>query len=85
MMLRSNLQALNVKKLEKLANKTGGKLYHKNNHQQLINDLLNDSSYFTTQKSIVKEQNLVDWKWILLLVVILFTSEWFIRKYFGKI
>lgn len=75
----------NVKKLEKLANKTGGKLYHKNNHQQLINDLLNDSSYFTTQKSIVKEQNLVDWKWILLLVVILFTSEWFIRKYFGKI
>ncbi|AQS95212.1 hypothetical protein BXQ17_03525 [Polaribacter sp. BM10] len=75
----------NVKKLEKLAKKTGGNLYHKNNHQQLINDLLNDSSYFTTQKSIVKEQNLVDWKWILLLVVILFTSEWFIRKYFGKI
>ncbi|WP_231963611.1 VWA domain-containing protein [Polaribacter sp. KT 15] len=75
----------NVKKLEKLANKTGGKLYHKNNHQQLIKDLLNDSSYFTIQKSIVKEQNLVNWKWILLLVVILFTSEWFIRKYFGKI
>lgn len=75
----------NVEKLQKLANKTGGKLYHKNNHQQLINDLLNDSSYFTTQKSIVKEQNLINWKWILFLVAILFTSEWFIRKYFGKI
>ncbi|WP_232457081.1 VWA domain-containing protein [Polaribacter sp. SA4-12] len=75
----------NSKKLQKLADKTGGKLYYKNQIEQLKKSLLENKSFYTTQKSIVKEQNLIDWKWILFIVISLFTAEWFIRKYYGKI
>ena len=75
----------NSKKLLKLANITGGKLYFKNEVTQLKRRLLEEKTFYTTQKLIVKEQNLIDWKWILFIVISLFTAEWFIRKYYGKI
>ncbi|QVY67493.1 VWA domain-containing protein [Polaribacter sp. Q13] len=75
----------NSKKLLKLADKTNGKLFFKNEVAQLKLALLEDKTFYTTQKSIVKEQNLIDWKWILFIVIGLFTVEWFVRKYYGKI
>ncbi|WP_439127794.1 VWA domain-containing protein [Polaribacter sp.] len=83
--IEEQFTSANKSKLLKLASKTGGKLYYKTQIESLIENLLEDKRYFTTQKSIDKEQNLIDWKWILFLVVVLFTAEWFIRKYFGKI
>lgn len=75
----------NSDKLSKLALKTGGKLFYKNDSEKIIKELLENKSYFTTQKPTTKEQNLIDWKWILFFVISLFTAEWFIRKYYGKI
>lgn len=75
----------NTKKLENLANKTGGKLFFKNQFDKLIDELVSNNAYFTVQKSTVKEQNLIDWQWILFIIITLFSAEWFIRKYFGKI
>ncbi|MEO9570871.1 MAG: VWA domain-containing protein [Polaribacter sp.] len=73
------------KKLLKLANKTGGKLFFKSEIAQLKKQLLKNKAFYTTQKSIVKEQNLIDWKWVLFIVITLLSVEWFVRKYFGKI
>ncbi len=75
----------NRKKMASVAKKTAGKIYYKNQEKQLINELLENKKYFTIQKSITKEENLIHWKWILFLVVALLTVEWFLRKYFGKI
>ena len=75
----------NSNKLEKLAVKTGGKLFYKNEGAVLINTLLADKAYYTTQKPTIKERNLIDWQWVLFLVIALFTAEWFVRKYYGKI
>ncbi|QTD39407.1 VWA domain-containing protein [Polaribacter batillariae] len=75
----------NSDKLQKLAQKAGGKLFYKNKTNTLFKELMDNKAYFTTQKSITKEQNLIDWKWILFFVIGLFTAEWFIRKYYGKI
>ena len=75
----------NSDKLQKLANKTGGKSFYKNQYEALKKELLQDKTYYTLQKSIVKDQNLIDWKWILFIIITLLTSEWFIRKYYGKI
>lgn len=75
----------NDKKLFKLANKTGGKLFYKNQVAILTKELLENKSFYTTQKSTIKEQNVIDWKWILFVIIGLFTAEWFIRKYYGKI
>ena len=75
----------NVNKLKQLATKTGGKLFYKNQIDDLKNELLENKSFYTVQKSSVKQQNLIDWKWILFFVISLITAEWFIRKFHGKI
>jgi hypothetical protein len=75
----------NNDKLTKLALMAGGKLYYKNEIESLIKNLLENKAYYTVQKPTVKEQDLIDWRWILLFIVSLFSVEWFIRKYFGKI
>ena len=75
----------NSKKLLKLADKTGGKLYFKGQIAKLKKVLLENKTFYTTQKSIVKKQKLIDWKWVLYFVITLFTIEWFVRKYYQKI
>ncbi|WP_244905132.1 VWA domain-containing protein [Polaribacter porphyrae] len=75
----------NFSKLQKLAENSNGKLYHENDIDKLIKDLLENPNFYTIQKSIKKEKNLINWKWILATLIILFSIEWFTRKYFGKI
>lgn len=75
----------NFQKLTKLSDKTGGKLYFPDKIEAVLEDLMNNTSFFTTQKSTIKEQNLIDWKWILYFIIGLLSAEWFIRKYYGKI
>ena len=75
----------NYKKLKKLSNKTGGKLYFTDKIDAALEDLTNNKLYYTTQKSTLKKENLIQWQWILFLVIGLLSVEWFIRKYYGKI
>jgi hypothetical protein len=75
----------NVAKLTKLADRTGGVLYYKNEIETLFKNLLENKAYYTVQKRRVNEQNLLDLEWILIFIISLFTAEWFLRKYFGKI
>lgn len=75
----------NTKKLQKLADKTGGKLYYKHQQEDVFKQLVNDKDYYTTQKSTIKEENLINLKWMLFLITGLLALEWFIRKYYGKI
>lgn len=76
---------VNSEKLGAISNTSKGKMFYKSEVDLLINTLLEDQRFFTVQKSTEKEQNLVDWKWILFLVIALFSTEWFLRKYYGKI
>ncbi|UAN00052.1 VWA domain-containing protein [Polaribacter litorisediminis] len=75
----------NVNKLQKLADKTGGRLFFKNQENELIEELLENKSYYTVQKSATTQKNLMDWQWIVFVILGLLTAEWFVRKYFGKI
>ncbi|MGK0413914.1 MAG: hypothetical protein ACJA1B_002131, partial [Polaribacter sp.] len=70
---------------QKLADKTGGKLFFKNQENELIKELVENTSYYTVQKLSTKQKNLIDWQWIVFVVLGLLTAEWFLRKYFGKI
>jgi hypothetical protein len=60
-------------------------LFYKEESENLIQNLLQSTVYFTVQKSSVKARNLIDWRWILFLIISLLSAEWFIRKYFGAI
>ena len=75
----------NFKKLEQLALKTDGAIVYADKVDDLLKKIQEDASFYTTQKSITKKQSLVDWKWLLLLIIVLLSIEWFVRKYYGKI
>ena len=72
-------------KLSQLAILTKGKVYFPNQVDELIKTLLINDSYRAIQKEIVKKTPLIDWYWLLILIAITLTSEWFIRKYNGML
>jgi len=75
----------NKEKLEQLAKKSKGKLFFENQEASLINELLTDTRFVTIQKSVETKEELINWKWLLLVIVGLLSIEWFTRKYYGKI
>lgn len=75
----------NSYKLELLAQKTAGKLYFEDKYRLVIDDLTNDTRFSTIQKSKKTIDKLVNWQWLMLLIIGLLSLEWFIRKYIGKI
>src|SRR5690554_1253812 len=75
----------NHQKLHHIANNSNGKSYFVNNSNELITDLLNDERYKAIQKSHKNVVPLIDWKYLLILIVLSLSAEWFIRKYNGLI
>ncbi|MBC7643052.1 MAG: hypothetical protein H7174_12075 [Flavobacterium sp.] len=72
-------------KLTQLADLTKGKVYFPNQVDELIKTLLKNDNYRAIQKEITKKTPLIDWYWLLVLIAISLSSEWFIRKYNGMI
>ncbi len=74
-----------ISKLQRVAQKTNGKAYFTTQSDGLINALLADTNYQNIEKSEQKVVPLIDWKYLLVLIVLALTAEWFIRKYNGLI
>ena len=72
-------------KMNQLAVNNKGRLFYKSELKNLIDELMINDAFVTIQKQIIKEKELINWKWILFLIIILLTIEWYIRKYLGKI
>jgi hypothetical protein len=72
-----------VDKLQQLAANTKGQAYFSDQVNQLIKTLLADESYKSIQKNNVTRSPLIDWYWMLVLIVIFLSTEWFVRKYNG--
>lgn len=75
----------NLKELKLLATNTKGNVYFPSENNQMVKYLIADNRYKTTQTSMIVTQQLIDWKLLLLLSILFFAVEWFIRKYIGKI
>lgn len=71
--------------LEKLVLASGGTLFYPAQFSALLEELANDETLRTVQKASVSFSEVINWKWLLALVILLFSSEWFIRKYLGKV
>ena len=71
--------------LASIANMTDGKLYYLNNTTDLESDLIEDSRFVSIQKSENKINSIIDWKWLLGVIILSLSIEWFIRKYNGHI
>jgi hypothetical protein len=72
-------------KLNQLASQTKGKVFMPNQVSDLIKVLLEDESYKAMQKNNVTKTPLIDWIWLLVLIAITLSVEWFVRKYNGML
>ncbi|MWB93952.1 hypothetical protein GON26_06230 [Flavobacterium sp. GA093] len=72
-----------VQKLQQLALQTNGKAFFENQADDLIQQLLENKEYKSIEKNISTKTPLIDWVWLLVLIAILLTTEWFVRKYNG--
>jgi hypothetical protein len=75
----------NVTKLLQLATNSEGKSHFINNAERIIDDLLNDNRFVPIQKSAKKTIPLIDWKYLLIIIALCLSLEWFLRKYNGLI
>lgn len=71
--------------LKALSFKTNGAIYYANQEQDLLSKLINDERFKSIQQSKIIKTPLIHWKWLLGIIILLLSLEWFLRKYFGKI
>ncbi len=74
----------NYNALKQVAQTNNTSIYLMANANDLITKLTNDSTK-PIQEEIVAKIPLIDWRWLLPLILLLFTVEWFIRKYTGLV
>ncbi|WP_452232188.1 VWA domain-containing protein [Lacinutrix sp. MEBiC02595] len=75
----------NVTKLQQVAINTNASSYFIANTNTLINDLLKDERFAILQKSSKNVVPLIDFKYLLALLILSLALEWFLRKYNGLI
>lgn len=72
-------------KLNQLAIQTKGQVIFPDKVNSLIKSLLENEDYKSVQKTIIKKTPLIDSIWLLILIIIFLTTEWFVRKYNGML
>ena len=75
----------NVTKLQQVATNTKANSYFVANTDDLFQDLLKDERFATIQKSSKNVVPLIDFKYLLGLLILSLAIEWFLRKYNGLI
>ncbi|MGK0308300.1 MAG: hypothetical protein ACI8RP_001259 [Urechidicola sp.] len=75
----------NHRKLNAISKRSLGKTYFNTTIPVLINDLINDDRFKPIQRTENKQNSLIDWEWLLGLIIVSLSIEWVIRKYNGLI
>lgn len=75
----------NAEGLKQLARNSGGLLFFEGQVESLISELLNNEQFRSIQKERINLVSLIDWKWLLALIIVSLSLEWLLRKYRGMI
>jgi len=75
----------NVSKLRRIAKHTDGSAYFITQTDAMIQSLLANDNFQNIERSEQKVVPLIDWKYLLALIVLALAAEWFVRKYNGLI
>ena len=68
-----------------VSEETGGQIQTIDKANEVIDSILESSKYSIVERAIEKNVPLIDFTWLLILIVVSLTTEWFIRKYNGLI
>lgn len=83
--VEQQFSSANFDKMEFLAKNNSGKTFLLGEELKIIQDLAQDKGFVSVQKSREKNVPLIKWKFLLILLVLSLSTEWFTRKYFGLI
>lgn len=83
--VEAQFSSANFDDLQELAQNNGQEVFFANQPDALITKLLNDEQFKPVQKSRENKLSLIDWYYLLFLLVLLLATEWFYRKYLGLI
>ncbi|WP_347374751.1 vWA domain-containing protein [Aequorivita sp. Q41] len=74
-----------VSKLQRISTNTKGESYFVTQSDSLLKSLIDNPNFQNIERSEQKVVPLIDWKYLLALIVFALAAEWFIRKYNGLI
>lgn len=74
----------NFATLNQLAVQSDGSYKTLDQYQALIREIKKRGDITTVQYEDTGYQELIDWKWIFALIIALFTTEWFLRRWWGS-
>lgn len=83
--VEQQFSSADYRKMNYLAQNNSSELFMLNEQKRLIAKLLEDNRFLPVQKIHEKNVPLINWKFLLLLLVLSLSAEWFTRKYFGLI
>lgn len=83
--IEKQFSSSNVDKLKRVSEGSNGGIYYLNTANLLVDKLMADNRFSPIQKSHIKIKSLIEWKWLLGLIILSLSLEWFIRKYTGLI
>jgi len=83
--IEKQFQNPNIAALEKLTTQNGGKLVFSNEVSDFVKELVADEKYKPIIKYSKEQKSLIHWRWLLGILLTLFTLEWFLRKFNGLI
>jgi hypothetical protein len=72
-------------KLNQLAERTKGQTYMPNQVDLLIDNLLKSDNYKPVEKAVTTRSPIIEWEILLVLIAVILSAEWFIRKYHGML
>ncbi len=75
----------NKSDLEMLALNSDGKIFYPFEFKEFVDLLMNSTKFTPLQKEKTIPVTLIEWKWLLIIIIVSLAFEWFIRKYRGLI
>ena len=83
--VEKQLISSNYKKLDRLAQASGGQLFFSDEITALISELMDRNQFLPVQKSKQNVVSLIDFRVLLGIIALSLAAEWFLRKYNGLI
>ncbi len=83
--LEKQFSGADYNKMKNVSNQTDGEIFMPNKVQKLIHSLKEDSRFKPVLKEYKSDAPLIDWIWLLILMVLSLGAEWVLRKYSGLI
>ncbi|HKJ06938.1 MAG TPA: hypothetical protein VJ970_05685, partial [Flavobacteriaceae bacterium] len=74
-----------TQELEVVSLNSSGQLFLAGEVNELIQQLVKNEKLKSVVTSTYKTKPLIDWYWLLFIIITLLSFEWFLRKYLGKI